>query len=31
MKALFVEGKRFLSKPYTENQLQNSVKELLAA
>jgi CheY-like chemotaxis protein len=31
MKALFVEGKRFLSKPYTEYQLQNSVKELLAA
>ena len=31
MKALFVEGTRFLSKPYSENQLQNSVKELLAA
>ena len=30
MKALFVEGTRFLSKPYTEIQLQNSVKELLA-
>ena len=31
MKALFIEGTRFLSKPYSENQLQNSVKELLAA
>jgi CheY-like chemotaxis protein len=30
MKALFVEGTPFLSKPYSENQLQNSVKELLA-
>ena len=31
MKAMFIEGTRFLSKPYSENQLQNSVKELLAA
>lgn len=31
MKALFIEGTRFLSKPYSENQLQNSVKELLVA
>jgi CheY-like chemotaxis protein len=31
MKALFVEGTHFLSKPYTQHQLQNSVKELLTA
>jgi DNA-binding NtrC family response regulator len=31
MKALFIEGARFLSNPYPENQLQNSAKELLAA
>ena len=27
MKALFVEGKHFLLKPYTQDQLQNSVGE----
>ncbi len=31
MKALFVEGTQCLRKPYTQHQLQNSVKELLAA
>ena len=31
MKALFVDGKHFLPKPYTPNQLQHSVGELLAA
>ena len=30
MKALLIEGTRFLSKPYTENQLQKSVSDLLA-
>ena len=30
MKALLVEGTHFLSKPYTENQLQHSVKDMLA-
>jgi len=30
MKALLIEGTRFLSKPYTENQLHNSVTQLLA-
>jgi DNA-binding NtrC family response regulator len=30
MKALFIEGTHFLQKPYTENQLHNSVEELLA-
>jgi CheY-like chemotaxis protein len=30
MTALFVEGARFLHKPYTQHQLQNSVEELLA-
>jgi len=30
MKALLVEGTHFLCKPYTERQLQNSVKEMLA-
>ena len=30
MKALLVEGTHFLSKPYTEKQLQNSVKDMLA-
>jgi CheY-like chemotaxis protein len=30
MKALLVEGTHFLSKPYTENQLQASVKTMLA-
>jgi CheY-like chemotaxis protein len=31
MKALLVEGAHFLRKPYTQNQLQNSIGELLAA
>jgi CheY-like chemotaxis protein len=31
LKALFVEGSHFLRKPYTQDQLQNSVKDLLAA
>jgi CheY-like chemotaxis protein len=31
MKALFAEGAHFLRKPYTQYQLQDSVKELLAA
>ena len=31
MKALFVEGAHFMQKPYTPAQLQNSMKELLAA
>ena len=31
MKALLIEGTHFLRKPYTQHQLQNSVKELLAA
>ncbi len=31
MKALLIEGTHFLRKPYTQNQLQSSVKELLAA
>ena len=31
MKALFVEGARFMQKPYTPDQLRNSMKELLAA
>ena len=31
MKASFVEGSHFLQKPYTPDQLQNSVKDLLAA
>src|ERR1700726_3659059 len=31
MKALFVEGTHFLCKPYTQHQLQDSVKNLLAA
>ena len=30
-KALFVEGSHFLQKPYTPQQLQTSVEELLAA
>jgi len=30
MKALLVEGTHFLRKPYTQNQLQDSVKEMLA-
>ena len=29
-KALFVDGAHFLQKPYTQHQLQNSVKALLA-
>ena len=31
MKALFVEGAHFLCKPYTQNQLQDSVENLLVA
>jgi CheY-like chemotaxis protein len=31
MTDLFVEGARFLQKPYTQHQLQNSVDEVLAA
>jgi len=31
MKALLIEGMHFLSKPYTQHQLQNAVDELLAA
>jgi CheY-like chemotaxis protein len=31
MKALFVNGKHFLPKPYTQNQLQHSVGDMLAA
>jgi CheY-like chemotaxis protein len=30
MKALFVEGTHLLSKPYTQQQLQDSVEDLLA-
>jgi CheY-like chemotaxis protein len=31
MKALFVNGRHFLRKPYTPDQLQDSVEHLLAA
>lgn len=31
MTAMFVEGGRFLQKPYSKPQLQNSMNELLAA
>ena len=31
MKALFVDGGQVLTKPYTENQLQDSLEYLLAA
>jgi len=31
MKAMFVDGRHFLRKPYTENQLQHSVEYMLAA
>jgi CheY-like chemotaxis protein len=31
LKAMFVEGTQFLSKPYTPTQLQNSLEILLAA
>lgn len=31
MKALLIEGTHFLRKPYTQHQLENSVKDLLAA
>ncbi|MEI9888247.1 MAG: response regulator [Rhizomicrobium sp.] len=31
MKALFVNGKHYLGKPYTEQQLHGSVDEMLAA
>lgn len=30
MKALLIEGTHFLSKPYTQHQLHDSVKEMLA-
>lgn len=30
MKALLIEGTHFLRKPYTQHQLENSVKDLLA-
>ena len=30
MKALLTEGSHFLLKPYTQNQLQDSVKDMLA-
>jgi DNA-binding NtrC family response regulator len=30
MKALLAEGTHFLCKPYTQNQLQSSVKDMLA-
>lgn len=31
MRALFVNGAHFMQKPYTQDQLQNSVEKLLAA
>ena len=31
MNALLIDGAHFLGKPYTQNQLQNSVAEILAA
>ena len=31
MRALFVNGAHFMRKPYTQDQLQNSVEKLLAA
>ena len=31
MKALLIEGTHFLGKPYTQHQLQNSIRELVAA
>ena len=31
MRTLFVEGSHFLQKPYTQNQLQNSMEKLFAA
>ncbi len=31
MKAMFVDGRHFLRKPYTEDQLQTSVETMLAA
>jgi len=31
MKALLIEGAHFLRKPYTQHQLQNSIREMLAA
>jgi CheY-like chemotaxis protein len=31
MKALLIDGAQFLRKPYTQNQLQDSVKNMLAA
>ena len=31
LRALFVDGAHFVQKPYTENQLQNSMEKLFAA
>jgi CheY-like chemotaxis protein len=31
VKALLIEGTHFLRKPYTQHQLQNSIRELVAA
>jgi CheY-like chemotaxis protein len=31
MKSLLIEGTQFLRKPYTQHELQDSVKEMLAA
>lgn len=31
MTALLIEGTQFLRKPYTQNQLQNSIKATLAS
>ena len=31
MKALLIEGTHFLGKPYTQHQLQNSIRELVPA
>jgi hypothetical protein len=31
MKALLIEGTHFLGKLYTQHQLQNSIRELVAA
>jgi DNA-binding NtrC family response regulator len=31
MRTLFVDGSHFLQKPYTQNQLQNSMEKLFAA
>jgi hypothetical protein len=31
VKAIIAEGAHFLPKPYTQDQLQDSIKELIAA